>query len=225
MVILSGGQDSVTCLYWALAQGGEVTTLTFDYGQRHRRELECAKTIAKMAGVPYQLVDIGSLFAGDSPLTDHSKAVEQYDDADALCDGLENTFVPGRNMLFLAVAANRAYVQECDSLVVGVSQEEYGGYPDCRGSFLESMADTIEQAMERRIKIEAPLLSLSKKETVDLAAELPGCWEALAYSHTCYEGACPPCGTCHSCLLRSRGFAEAGRIDPLLERLQSVRTH
>ena len=218
LVVLSGGQDSATCLYWALAQSESVVALTFDYGQRHRRELESAAQIARMAGVPQQVVDLGPLFAGHSPLTDLSRQVEHYESAETLPGGLEDTFVPARNMLFLAVAANRAYVENCDSMVIGVSQEDYGGYPDCRESFLTSMEGTIFQAMERRIPIEAPLLHKNKKETVEMAAELEGCWEALAHSHTCYEGQFPPCGECHSCLLRSRGFREAGRVDPLLER-------
>ena len=195
-----------------------MVALTFDYGQRHRRELESAAKIAEMAGVPQQVVDLGPLFAGRSPLTDMSRQVEHYESAETLPGGLEDTFVPARNMLFLAVAANRAYVEDCDSMVIGVSQEDYGGYPDCRESFLTSMEGTIFQAMERRIPIEAPLLHKNKKETVEMAAEFEGCWEALAYSHTCYEGQYPPCGECHSCLLRSRGFREAGRVDPLLER-------
>lgn len=222
MVILSGGQDSVTCLYWALANSKEVIALTFDYGQRHSRELDCAQQIAKSAKVKQQVVRLGSLFFGDSPLTDHGKGVAHYTDAEALPGGLEATFVPGRNLLFLAVAANRAYVENCDSLVIGVSQEDFGGYPDCRESFIKSMEETIAQALDRRIVIETPLLNLNKKETVELAWQLEGCWEALAHSHTCYEGSFPPCGECHSCLLRSRGFAEAGRVDPLLERLSNA---
>lgn len=219
MVILSGGQDSVTCLYWALANSEKVVALTFDYGQRHRVELDCAQTVARMANVPHQIVELGSLFAGTSPLTDFSREVEHYESAETLPGGLEATFVPGRNLLFLAVAANRAYVEDCHSLVIGVSQEDFGGYPDCRESFIKSMEESIHLALDRRIAIEAPLLFLNKKETVDLAWQLEGCWEALAHSHTCYEGQTPPCGQCHSCLLRSRGFREAGKTDPLLERL------
>lgn len=219
LVVLSGGQDSVTCLYWALARSESVIALTFDYGQRHRYELECAATVAKMAGVPQQVVDLGPLFQGNSPLTDLTREVERYESAESLPGGLEATFVPARNMLFLAVAANRAYVENCEAVVIGVSQEDYGGYPDCRESFLKSMEETVYQAMDRRVFIEAPLLFKNKRETVEMAAALEGCWEALAYSHTCYEGKCPPCGACHSCLLRSRGFEEAGRVDPLLERL------
>lgn len=222
MVILSGGQDSVTCLYWALAQSEQVVCLTFDYGQRHRRELECAEKVARLAGVPQQVVNLGPLFTGTSPLTDHSRKVEHYESADALPGGLEDTFVPGRNMLFLSVAASRAYVEQCDSLVIGVSQEDFGGYPDCRESFIKSMETTIAEALDKKIVIETPLLFLDKKQTVELAAELPGCWEALAHSHTCYEGQHPPCGECHSCLLRARGFEQAGKVDPLLEGVQNA---
>ena len=218
LVILSGGQDSTTALYWALSQQREVVCLTFDYGQRHRVELDCAKKIAELAKVPQSTLDLGPLFGGSSPLTDLSKPVEHYESAETLPGGLENTFVPGRNMLFLAAAANRAYVENCDTMVIGVSQEDFGGYPDCRENFLKSCEETIALAMDRRIVIEAPLLFLNKKQTVELASELSGCWEALGHSHTCYEGQFPPCGECHSCLLRDRGFREAGKTDPLLER-------
>lgn len=218
MVVLSGGQDSVTCLYWALARSESVVALTFDYGQRHRVELDCAAKIARHAGVSHQVVNLGPVFTGSSPLTDLTRPVEHYSDAHSLPGGLEDTFVPGRNMLFLAVAASRAYVEGCDSLVIGVSEEDFGGYPDCRKSFLDSMEKTIKEALDREISIEAPLIHLDKRATVELAAELAGCWEALAYSHTCYEGKVPPCRECHACRLRQRGFAEAGRLDPLLER-------
>lgn len=218
LVILSGGQDSTTALYWALSQGRDVRCLTFDYGQRHRVELDCAVKIAEMAGVPQQTLQLGSIFGGSSPLTDLEEEVEHYKSADVLPGGLEKTFVPGRNLLFLSVAANQAYVQECQSMVIGVSQEDYGGYPDCREEFLKSCEETIALAMDRPIKIEAPLLFLNKKETVEMARGLSGCWEALGHSHTCYEGQFPPCGGCHSCLLRERGFREAGLADPLTER-------
>jgi len=225
MVILSGGQDSTTCLYWALERSEEVVCVTFDYGQRHRIELECAEKIAQMAGVSQETVYLGHLFAGSSPLTDLERPVEHYENADSLPGGLEDTFVPGRNLLFLAVAANRAYVENCDSLVIGVSQEDYGGYPDCREEFIKSMEQTVERALDRKIAIEAPLLFLDKKQSVEMAAELPGCLEALAHSHTCYEGQFPPCEECHSCLLRIRGFEQAGVVDPLLERAKRVGAH
>ena len=220
LVILSGGQDSTTCLYWAKEQFENVYALSFNYRQRHGIELQAASHIAKLAGVPHEVLDLGPLFHGVSPLTDPNQKLETYTSADTLPGGLENTFVPGRNLLFLAAAANRAYVLECQHLVIGVSEEDFGGYPDCRASFIQSMEHTISQAMDKPFTIAMPLVHLNKKATVELAQSLPGCMDALAWSHTCYAGTVPPCGTCHACLLRARGFAEAGVADPLTERLQ-----
>ena len=216
LVILSGGQDSTTCLFWALREYRSVQALTFAYDQRHSREIASARNIAKVAGVSHEVIDLGALFAGLSPLTNKSQAVESYATAETLPGGLENTFVPGRNILFLAVAANRAYVQACDDLIIGVSQEDFGGYPDCRENFISKMQEAITAGLDRDLQIRAPLMHLSKKQTVELALTLPGCMEALALSTTCYNGVLPPCGHCHACLLRERGFCEAGVADPLL---------
>jgi 7-cyano-7-deazaguanine synthase len=222
LVVLSGGQDSTTCLYWAKAAPGvqQVHAITFDYGQRHSIEIAAASLIGELAGVTtHEFVKLpdGAL-RGTSPLVNPDYEVGQYDSADVLPGGLEDTFVPARNLLFLALAANRAYCLGCDSLVVGVSQEDFGGYPDCRGSFIRSMQETISEALGSPFKIYAPLLDLTKRATVDLAASLDGCLDAVAHSHTCYNGEAPPCGKCHACLLRERGFEEAGIPDPLITR-------
>lgn len=221
VVLFSGGQDSTTCLYWAKQQFASVTALSFDYNQRHRLELESAKQIAALAGVDHEIINMGSIFAGLSPLTDHSRKVEEYDSAQTLPGGLEQTFVPGRNILFLSVAANRAYVIGGSDIVIGVSQEDYGGYPDCRKEFVTSMQQTLSAGLGKEVRIHTPLLNLSKKQTVELALDLNGCMDALAHSTTCYNGAFPPCGTCHSCLLRARGFDESGHKDPLLHRCKN----
>lgn len=216
LVIFSGGQDSTTCLFWAKSKFEEVHALTFDYGQRHSRELASAADIAAMAGVRQEVISMGEIFAGLSPLTDKTKEVEAYESVDQLPGGIASTFVPGRNILFLTVAANRAYVLGCKTLVLGVAQQDYGGYPDCRLDFIEKMQEALASGLECELQIETPLMHLSKKETVELALSLPGCMEALALSTTCYNGAYPPCGTCNSCLLRARGFEQAGVADPLL---------
>ncbi len=216
LVVFSGGQDSTTCLYWAKQRFGSVLALTFDYGQRHRLELDSARTIAKMAGVEHEVIDLGHIFAGLSPLTDLTKPVEAYDAVDKLPQGTASTFVPGRNILFLSVAANRAYVLGCETVVIGVAQQDFGGYPDCRLDFIEKMQAALSSGLAVPLTIAAPLMNLTKKDTVVLAQSLPGCLEALAYSTTCYNGTNPPCGHCNSCLLRAKGFAQAGIIDPLL---------
>jgi 7-cyano-7-deazaguanine synthase len=221
LVILSGGQDSTTCLFWAKENFPTVHAVSFDYGQRHRLELESAATIAKMAGVSHETIALGSIFAGLSPLTNDQETLTEYESADKLPGGLEKTFVPGRNILFLAVAANRAYVLGCDALVIGVSEEDFGGYPDCREDFIEKMKAALSSGLDQKMQIYVPLMRMNKQQTVVLAQNLPGCLEALAYTTTCYAGTVPPCAKCHACLLRSRGFEQAKVDDPLLQRIST----
>lgn len=215
LVLLSGGQDSTTCLYWAIDRFGCdcVAAISFDYGQRHLIELECAVAIAAHAGVTHVCLPIDTFASlGGDALTDR--------DVDVRCDvdeqtGLPNTFVPGRNLIFLTFAAAYAYQREIGHLVVGVSQTDFSGYPDCRSQTIESLQETIRLGMESRVQIHAPLIHRSKKETVELARDL-GALDTMAATHTCYNGARPPCGKCPACLLRAKGFAEAGIEDPLI---------
>jgi 7-cyano-7-deazaguanine synthase len=219
LVIFSGGQDSTTCLYWAKERFKRVHAVTFDYGQRHQIEIESAKKIAGLAGVEsHEIVDLTGMMKTTSPLVDLSREITHYDSVDELPGGIEPTFIPCRNILFLTIAANRAVVKGIKDLVIGVSAIDYGGYPDCRPKFIRSMEETLRRGLEMKINIYTPMISLSKKDTVLLASNLSGCMEALAYSHTCYEGKFPPCGKCHACLLRMKGFKEAGIKDPLIER-------
>jgi 7-cyano-7-deazaguanine synthase len=219
LVILSGGQDSTTCLFWAKQQFANVFAVSFDYGQRHHIELESAAIVAKMADVKHEVINLGPIFAGLSPLTNQECELDQYASPAHLPGGLEKTFVPGRNILFLTVAANRAYVLGCKNLVIGVSEEDFGGYPDCRGDFLEKMSAALTSGLDCRMSVYAPLMRMDKAQSVLLAKNLPGCFEALAHTTTCYAGTVPPCAHCHACLLRSRGFAEAGIADPMLTRV------
>lgn len=212
LVVLSGGQDSTTCLYWALQKfgAGKVSALTFDYGQRHRIELDCARTVAAAAGVSHTILPIDTFAAlGGNSLTDAKIGVE------AASEGLPNTFVPGRNIIFLSFAAAFAYQKGIKNLVTGVAQTDYSGYPDCREETIAALERTISLGMDTEITIHTPLMHLSKKETVELAREL-GALAAMADTHSCYEGQRPPCGACPACLLRAKGFAEAGVRDPLL---------
>lgn len=222
LVVLSGGQDSTTCLYWAKERFDKVYTVTFDYGQRHRIELTSAEAIARLAGVAgHETIDIKGLMQSTSPLIDIDTPVGRYGSVDELPGGIEPTFIPCRNILFLTIAANRAVVREIGDIVIGVSAIDYGGYPDCRPGFIRLMEDTLRQGLETDITIHAPLIRMSKKETVLMSLGLPGCTEALALSHTCYEGTTPPCGRCHACLLRQKGFQEAGVEDPLQRRFKN----
>jgi 7-cyano-7-deazaguanine synthase len=215
LVVLSGGQDSTTCLYWAIDRYGwpNVDTLTFDYGQRHRIELECARQIASQAGVPNTVLPIDTFAAlGGDALTDMDVDVQQDLDTSG---GLPNTFVPGRNLVFLTFASAYAYQRRIGNIVTGVAQTDYSGYPDCREGVITSLQQTIRLGMEFDVSLHTPLMHLSKKETVQLARDL-GALPAMALTHTCYNGKRPPCGECPACVLRARGFAEAGIEDPLL---------
>jgi 7-cyano-7-deazaguanine synthase len=219
LVIFSGGQDSTTCLYWAKEKFKGVHAVTFDYGQRHRIEIESAKKIVRLAEVAsHEIIDITGMMKTTSPLVDFSREVSQYRSVDELPGGIEPTFIPCRNILFLTAAANRGVVRGIKDLVIGVSAIDYGGYPDCRPKFITLMEETLRHGLEMEIKIHTPMISLTKKDTVLLASKISGCMEALAYSHTCYQGKFPPCGKCHACLLRMKGFKEAGVEDPLVER-------
>ena len=215
LVLLSGGQDSTTCLYWAIDRfgHGNVSAVSFDYGQRHRIELDCAAAIAEQAGVAHRCLPIDTFTAlGGDALTDAGIAVKpEVDDS----TGLPNTFVPGRNLIFLTYAAALAWQLGIANLVTGVAQTDYSGYPDCRAETLEALQQALRLGMESDVEIHAPLMHLSKKETVELARDLGGL-EAMALTHTCYNGKRPPCGECPACVLRAKGFAEAGIEDPLL---------
>ena len=215
LVVLSGGQDSTTCLYWAIKRFGieDVSTVTFDYGQRHRIELDCAARIAAQAGVSNTLLPIDTFAAlGGDALTDDAVSVAEGVDA---ATGLPNTFVPGRNLVFLTFAAAMAYQKGIGNLVTGVAQTDYSGYPDCREGTITSLQHTLRLGMEYDVTIHTPLMHLSKRETVELARDL-GALPAMALTHTCYNGERPPCGTCPACELRAKGFVEAGVKDPLL---------
>ena len=217
LVVLSGGQDSTTCLYWAIDRWGaaNVATLTFDYGQRHRIELECARRVAENARVPNTILPIDTFAAlGGDALTDSDIDVQREVDTSS---GLPNTFVPGRNLVFLTFAAAYAYQRHIANIVTGVAQTDYSGYPDCREGTMTSLQHTIRLGMEFDVVLHTPLMHLSKKETVLLARDL-GALPAMALTHTCYNGKRPPCGECPACELRARGFAEAGVEDPLLAR-------
>jgi 7-cyano-7-deazaguanine synthase len=218
VVLLSGGQDSTTCLYWAKGRFERLYALTFDYGQRHRIELEAARTIAQMAGVAaHRVLKISELaeLSGSALLTD--TPIQETGGR----GNLPNTFVPGRNLLFLVLTAAWAYQLECHDLVGGMCQTDYSGYPDCRRATIDALERAIELGMEWSVRIHTPLMFLTKAESVRLAQEV-GALDALAYSHTCYEGRFPPCGVCPACRLRAKGFEEAGIEDPLLVRARQV---
>ena len=235
LIVLSGGQDSTTALFWAKHQFDEVHAVSFDYGQRHLRELAAAERVAALAGVrSHEIVLMGGLLQSTSPLINQQATLETYPDFDTMDrtigDRVELTFVPMRNLLFLTVAANRAACLSIPVIVTGICQADNANYPDCREVFAQAAENAVNRALgnERHVEpwitIATPLMNHTKAETVHLATELPGCMEALAYSHTCYAGRFPPCGECHACVLRAHGFAEANISDPLIERARGTRT-
>lgn len=223
LVVLSGGQDSTTCLFWALRNySGGVHAITFDYGQRHRIEIDAALKVSSMAGVlSHEVVAVPGILQSVSPLTSDTP-LEEYTDADSMAsiigDRVELTFVPMRNTLFLTLAANRAIALGCESIVTGICQEDNANYPDCTEDFRRAFQTLVQVSTKTDLTVVAPLMWLSKADTVRLAHSLPGCWDALAYTHTSYDGLYPPTGMNHANVLRAHGFEQAGLPDPLVLR-------
>lgn len=224
LVVLSGGQDSTTALFWAKQRYDEVYAVSFFYGQRHAIELDCAQSVSRMAAVKHEIINVRDVLVSSSPLTSQA-TLEQYTDynqMDAIIgDRVELTFVPMRNMLFFTIAANRAVALGCDTIVTGICQEDNANYPDCRNNFRSSMEKTINLSLgfeEDEFAIEAPLMFMTKAQSVKLALTLPGCYPALAMTHTSYDGKYPPVDRNHSNLLRAHGFEVAGVPDPLVLR-------
>jgi 7-cyano-7-deazaguanine synthase len=204
LVIFSGGQDSTTCLYWALREFDVVETVTFDYGQRHRNELEAAHRIAANAGVPFRIMKLGLL----NQLTENALTREGIvPDIEKPAGTPPNTLVEGRNMLFLTFAAVYAKSKGIRNLVTGVGQADYSGYPDCRNDFIVSLNQTLNLSMDYEYKIHTPLMWKNKAEIWQLADEL-GVFEIVRYQTvTCYYGMLGDgCGSCPSCKLRENGL-------------------
>lgn len=226
LVVLSGGQDSTTCLAWARNRFDEVHALTINYCQRHAIEIAGAKMVGILGQLDsHEILTLpAGILEGTSPLTDPNQPVPQYTSQDEVPDGVAKTFVPLRNQFFLTLAANRAFVLGCTHLVTGVCQTDYSGYPDCRQEFVDSLAETInkgtftgEDWLLGELTIHTPLMNLTKAESVDLAIA-EGAYGMLAYSHTAYDGSYPPAGTDAASLLRAKGFEEADIPDPLILR-------
>lgn len=230
MVVLSGGQDSTTSLYWAKRHFAQVHAVTFDYGQKHRIELDAARRIAELAGVEsHEVIAVPGVLKGRSPLVDPNVPLETYADHDSMAatigERVELTFVPMRNLLFLVLAANRAICMDVRDLVTGVCQADNANYPDCRQLFVHMATVAIttslgldKEGMGPPFQVHTPLMNMSKAQSIALAQELPGCMDALAWSHTAYNGEYPPTGRDHASVLRAHGFEEAGVPDPLVVR-------
>jgi 7-cyano-7-deazaguanine synthase len=225
LVVLSGGQDSTTCLYWAKKHFVEVHALTFDYNQRHRREIEAAQKVGRLAGVAsHEVLELGPILKGRSPLTNPDETLELYDNYQqmdkVIGDRVELTFVPMRNALFLTLAANRAIVKGIMDVVTGVCQQDNANYPDCREEFIDAQVQTINRALgiKGQFRIHTPLMHLTKAQSIKMAQSMFGCYDALAWTHTAYDGNYPPTSKDHANTLRAQGFLEAGVPDPLVVR-------
>ena len=205
LVVFSGGQDSTTCLFQAMQQYGaeNVQAITFAYGQRHGIELERAASIAQQLGIRQTVLDLSLITAiTHNALTDAQAAIE----TDA--QGIPNTFVDGRNALFLLYAAIYAKSQNIRDIFIGVCETDFSGYPDCRQMFVQSMNVTLNLAMAYDFRLHTPLMYLTKKQTWALADELGVLDYIRTRTHTCYLGVDGGCHECPSCVLRERGLAE-----------------
>ncbi|MGS0677463.1 7-cyano-7-deazaguanine synthase QueC [Shewanella sp. 125m-1] len=207
VVVFSGGQDSTTCLIQALQQFDEVHGITFDYGQRHREEIEIAKELAnKLKLASHKVMDVTLLNElAISALTRDSIPVSN----ELMDNGLPNTFVPGRNILFLTLAGIYAYQLGADTVITGVCETDFSGYPDCRNDFVKAMQAALEQGMDKKLTIDTPLMWLDKAETWALADKFDSLELVRNETLTCYNGIKGDgCGTCPACLLRMRGLEE-----------------
>ncbi|MDT0668463.1 7-cyano-7-deazaguanine synthase QueC [Mammaliicoccus sciuri] len=202
VVVFSGGQDSTTCLFYAKEHFKEVELVTFQYGQRHDLEIKVAEDIAKEQGLNHHILDM-SLLSQLSPnaLTDHSMQIENDE------NGIPNTFVPARNLLFLSFAGALAYQIGAKHIITGVCETDFSGYPDCRDSFIKSMNLSLNLSMDKDFVIHTPLMWLNKKETWALSDQLGALDYVREKTLTCYNGVMSDgCGECPACKLRKQGL-------------------
>ncbi|WEG11819.1 7-cyano-7-deazaguanine synthase QueC [Pullulanibacillus sp. KACC 23026] len=203
LVVFSGGQDSTTCLFWALDRFEEVEAVTFDYNQRHRLEIECAEAIAKEAGVRHHVLNMSLLNQlAPSALTRSDVEVQSGEEG-----GLPNTFVPGRNLIFLSFAGILAKQIGAKHIITGVCETDFSGYPDCRDMFVKSLNVTLNLSMDDTFAIHTPLMWIDKAETWELADQLGKLDYIREKTLTCYNGVIGDgCGECPSCKLRQAGL-------------------
>ncbi|MCE9687689.1 7-cyano-7-deazaguanine synthase QueC [Shewanella sp. AS16] len=207
VVVFSGGQDSTTCLIQALGQYDEVHAITFDYGQRHSQEIQVAKDLtAELKIKSHKVMDVSLLNElAISALTRDAIPVSH----ELMDNGLPNTFVPGRNILFLTLAGIYAYQLGADAIITGVCETDFSGYPDCRNDFVKAMESALVQGMDRKLEIVTPLMWLNKAQTWALADKYQQLELVRNRTLTCYNGVIGDgCGDCPACLLRRRGLED-----------------
>ena len=218
VIVFSGGQDSTTCLLHALPHFEEIHCITFDYGQRHRAEIETALALSRQLGITAHTVldasilnalTVSSLTRNDIPVPDTNQSEAK---------GLPNTFVPGRNILFLTLASIYAYQVQAETVITGVCETDFSGYPDCRDEFVKSLNHAIKSGMDYNVQIKTPLMSLNKAETWALADHYNQLDLIREHTLTCYNGIIGNgCGNCAACDLRAKG------LQYFLENKQTVR--
>jgi 7-cyano-7-deazaguanine synthase len=219
VVLLSGGLDSSTVLYLAKSEGYSCHALSFDYQQRHRRELVAANAIATAVGVAaHQIVNFDLRLWGGSALTDSQIAVPQDRDLAAMSASIPITYVPARNTIFLSFALAYAETIGASRVYIGVNALDYSGYPDCRPDYIDAMRSVFKLGTKQGregtpIEIITPLIQLKKTEIIQLGDQLGVPW---AKTWSCYSGDPIPCGTCDSCLLRLAAFKDLGLVDPAM---------
>lgn len=219
VVLLSGGLDSATTLYFAKAKGFQCHCLIFDYNQRHKKEIASARKIAKRAGCPWQVIKISLPWKGSSLLDKRSRlSAIGY----RLSTAIPSTYVPARNIIFLSFALSCAEAMKVSSIFIGANAIDYSGYPDCRPEFYRAFIRAVnlgtKAAVEGRgFSIFTPLIKMTKAGIIKLGTRLKVPYE-LTWS--CYQGAKKPCGKCDSCNFRAKGFQEAGAADPLIRKLE-----
>ncbi|MFP4473302.1 MAG: 7-cyano-7-deazaguanine synthase QueC [Candidatus Omnitrophota bacterium] len=213
VVLLSGGLDSATTLFYALQKGYACHALIFVYGQRHAKEEQQAVRVAQHAGCSYDVVRISLPWAGSSLL---DARMDLPANRDHIPDEIPSTYVPSRNILFLSYAASCAEARGAEAVFIGANAVDYSGYPDCRPEFFQAYQQALDRGTRagvegRGIRIEIPLIDKTKAGIISLGKELNVPYE-LTWS--CYAGGERPCGVCDSCVLRAKGFREAGMEDP-----------
>ena len=209
VILLSGGLDSTTTLYYALDKGYDCYCLVFDYGQRHRRELKSAVSVARLAGgqadvvgVPYQIIKIKLPWKG-SALLDSKIKIPKFK---KMRKGIPPTYVPARNTIFLSFATSYAEAIGAKAIFIGANAVDYSGYPDCRPSFIKAFQKVIKAGTKNnKIRVQAPLIKKTKVQIIKLAMKLN---VPLELTWSCYKGGKRPCGVCDSCKLRQKGFAD-----------------
>lgn len=217
VVLLSGGIDSTTTLAIALSEGYECFALTFEYGQRHSKEIESAKRVAEHYSVPLKILKIDLTQIGGSALTDESIEVPMLRSMEEMTREIPATYVPARNTILLSFALAYAELIHARAIFIGANAIDYSGYPDCRPEYFKAFQDvarlgTKSGAEGEGIEIKYPLISMSKKEIIERGRELG---VPFHLTWTCYLGKERACGKCDSCLLRLKGFRDAGLKDPL----------